>query len=123
MATVKDGMKLALGWLLFKFLLGLGSCALGVGALSYFYYSAQDNRSSANAKTEVVSKEVTPENPSPGDISFSNGCNVRAEPKSDALKIGFAEPLKDFKILDRQGKWLKIQLPDGKVGWTGCSGR
>jgi len=45
--------------------------------------------------------------------------NVRDKPDSKAKLLFSSTAGEEFKVLERQGeKWLKVQLKDGRTGWT-----
>ena len=44
--------------------------------------------------------------------------NVRSEPGTQGKSIGHAPASSEYEVLDvSPGTWLKIRLPNGKVGW------
>ncbi len=50
-------------------------------------------------------------------ITVKNKCNVRSGPATKYPVIFTTEKGVAFKVLKKQGKWIKIQHPDGDQGW------
>lgn len=50
-------------------------------------------------------------------ITVKDKCNVRSGPGSKYPVIFTSEKGVAFKVLKKQGKWIKIQHPDGDRGW------
>lgn len=50
-------------------------------------------------------------------ITVKDKCNVRSGPATKYPVIFTTEKGVAFKVLKKQGKWIKIQHPDGDQGW------
>lgn len=125
MATIKDGMKIAFGWLLFKWIIGMASCAATIGAITCLVNSANPAKETSKAvKANRVSiPEQNVSNPSqPPDeiVRYAKGCNLRKEPKNKSTIVGFAEAGKSYNPIERKGAWRRLRLDDGVEGWAGC---
>ena len=123
MATIKDGMKIGFGLLLLKWLLGAGSCAVTVGVLSCLLCNMDGKKAhrTAEAPAPTVPQARTG-GPAKGQaVRYPKGCNVRADPKGSAAKVGFASAGKSYAVQERQGQWRKIRLDDGTEGWAACA--
>jgi hypothetical protein len=130
MGVIKDGVKLAFGfWLFFK-LLGLAGCLATIGVITCLAANADKAKERSSARREPAPsghRSVSIGLPAgrssyPGHpVSYPRGCNVRADPKGSAAKVGFATAGKPYSVQMRQGQWRKITLDDGTKGWTACA--
>jgi len=121
MATVKDGMKIALGWLLFKWIVGGTGCLATLGVVTCLMYSGNKEKASPPVESTVEApRRSGPHTASGQTIRFDKGCNLREEPSAAANKVGFATAGRQYSVLERRGQWRKISLPDGTEGWAGC---
>ena len=50
-------------------------------------------------------------------ITVKDACNVRSGPGTKYPVIFISDKGVAFKVLKKQGKWIKIQHPDGDRGW------
>ena len=53
-------------------------------------------------------------------VSFAQGCKLRAEPRAGSEQVGWAEPTKQYEVAETQSGWDRLMLPSGKTGWAGC---
>jgi hypothetical protein len=125
MGVVKDGVKLAFGfWLFFK-LLGIAGCLATIGVVTCLVASADKTKERAAAREHPAPsghRSASASAGRPGErVSYPRGCNVRAEPKGSATKVGFATAGKPYTVQMRQGQWRKITLDDGTEGWAACA--
>jgi SH3-like domain-containing protein len=50
-------------------------------------------------------------------ISIKEECNIRSKPNTKSAILFKVEKGVPFKVLERQGNWIKIKHADGDVGW------
>jgi SH3-like domain-containing protein len=117
MATVGDGVKIGLGLLLFKFLLGGGCVALGIATCAIMSASSK-NQSKWEPMTPPVESVSAPNK---DEVSFRNGCNVRADANEQSAKIGYVKAGVRLQVKGERGKWRRVVLDDGTEGWVGCA--
>lgn len=122
-ATIKDGMKIGLGLLLFKWLLGIGSCAVTIGVLSCLVCVGKDKAGHRSEPASAYTSAAPARRSTAAGqtVRYPKGCNLRAEPEGSATKVGFAAAGKRYVVLERQGPWRRITLDDGTEGWAACA--
>ncbi|MCJ7760268.1 hypothetical protein MUP59_03910 [Candidatus Bathyarchaeota archaeon] len=123
MSTIGDGVKIGVGFLLVKWLFGMGGCltllSVGICSLRQIGHSV---RTSDPAPVVVEQAPVVAPVPNPitdKTVRFIGGCNLRREASQTSEKMGFAVRMVDYEVTDQNGKWRKIHV-DGTVGWVGC---
>lgn len=52
-----------------------------------------------------------------GVITIKDKCNVRSKPSTKSSVLFTVERGVPFKVLSKQGNWIKIEHADGDVGW------
>jgi len=52
-----------------------------------------------------------------GVITIKDKCNVRSKPNTKSQVLFTVEKGVPFKVLARNGNWIKIEHADGDVGW------
>lgn len=118
MATIKDGIKIGLGLILLKWLLGLGGCAAFIGAV--VCVSAMSDETGRSTQASAPPSTRTARSTSSSGATFRRGCNLRRAPKKSAKKVGYVEPGGHFEVLRMKGAWRLVRLPDGREGWAAC---
>jgi uncharacterized protein YgiM (DUF1202 family) len=53
-------------------------------------------------------------------VTYNQTCNVRSKPKIGARRIGKATAGTPYTVLEKKGKWRKIDIGSG-IGWAGCT--
>lgn len=124
MVSVKDGMKIGLGFLLFKWLMGMASCTAALGIITCVALSNRDDvieQRKQKAQIERKRKETKKTFSTEGTVQFNTQCNIREEPTTESDKIGTAKSSTSYTVLDRKGyQWYKIKLNNSTSGWAGC---
>lgn len=86
-------------------------CAVGTAVVAVEHDKAKKVEKKAEARTaSPVGEEVT----------YRQNCNLRAEPKAGAKKLGMAKAGVSYSVLEKKGKWRKITV-DFDTGWAGCA--
>jgi len=121
MATIKDGIKIGFGLLLFKWLLGAGGCiaVLGAGTCLYGATKSDGCQEMIKEQRKLEEENQAYQTNNVGTITFTKGCILRAAPSTLSDKIGFATAGATFDISDTQMQWRQITVR-GKTGWVGC---
>jgi SH3-like domain-containing protein len=52
-----------------------------------------------------------------GVITSKSKCNVRSEPNTDSRVLFTVERGVPFKVIKRDGNWIRIEHADGEKGW------
>jgi SH3-like domain-containing protein len=52
-----------------------------------------------------------------GVITSKSKCNVRSEPNTDSRILFTVERGVPFKVIKREGNWIRIEHADGEKGW------
>lgn len=63
------------------------------------------------------------ENSAKDQVTYKTNCAVRSRPSSHSRRVGRAKAWKRFIVSEKKNGWLKIELPNGRKGWTGCVDR
>ena len=50
-------------------------------------------------------------------ITIKNKCNVRSKPDKSSRILFTVEKGVPFKVLERNGNWIRIEHADGDIGW------
>ncbi|WP_300459990.1 SH3 domain-containing protein [Desulfobacula sp.] len=50
-------------------------------------------------------------------ITIKNKCNVRSKPDKNSRILFTVETGVPFRVLERNGDWIKIEHADGDIGW------
>jgi len=124
MATIKDGIKIGFGLLLFKWLLGLGGCVTMLGVGSCLLCNLSENRSHAPSVIPSAEKPVgqaSPETSVEKRVSFSTTCIIRSGRGLRGKILGKTAPRKSYVVLEHV-RWVWFKIRAGKVeGWVGCT--
>jgi len=114
--TIKDGVKIGFGLLLFKWLLGLGGCVATIGFL-VCVSSMSDSQKKPNYKSSPTTRASS--NLSTGIAVWRKKCNIRNGPGTGYKVVGTVRPGVKYVISDRRGKWRLVSIAAGN-GWVGC---
>jgi len=129
MVTIRDGIKIGFGLLLFKWIIGMVGCGALVAGL--FVFGAMGNKKTEPAMTlrdvhqlerdmrRTAEREMRARPQTA--ISFQKGCIVRSGPTRDSERVGRVRPGEQVEFVARKGRWKRIKLSSGSTGWVGCN--
>jgi hypothetical protein len=120
MATIGDGVRIGFGLLLFRFLLGLGGCALALGTCAYLSRPDASPAAASRVQVEAEQREPPPPSSQPAAVMFRGGCYLRASPSASAPVVGQVTPGQTYDVHSQSGRWLRLELENGQAGWAGC---
>jgi len=127
MATIKDGVKIGLGLLLFKWLLGLvGIIFIGGFALCVMANEEIEKRKAAEAAThnppkrKAKARKRRRQKATETSVVYARGCVIRGGPSTKHPKVGFAKANTRLPVIGRHGKWRHVEGGRNLYGWCGC---
>lgn len=127
MATVRDGIKIGVGLILLKWILGAAGCAVTVGVVTCIMLAGDNDDS---AKRDSYSYAASPATraraarpPTRSSVSFPGGCNLRERPSAQSTKLGHLPAGALVQVVGRKGRWWRVQIPGGEERWAGCRTR
>lgn len=110
MSDFGDGLKFGagayLGWLVVKWGIGILLLLIICGTVIFFAFSRITKEDISNANRDQVTHKVN--------------CTIRSKPTRGSRAVGTAKAWDRLFVTDKKDGWLKVELPNGHVGWSGC---
>ena len=107
---VSDGVKIGVGLIVAKWLIGLAGCGALVGAV----VCAAGLSGSSEPKAATTLRSPVP------IVRWERKCRIRAKPTTKSNIVGSVVPEKAYPVLKRSGRWVYIAVGVAPVGWVGC---
>lgn len=84
----------------------------------YFHYTEKEEKEILQEKEEKVQKpSLSSELPSQV-IVIVTIANIRSGPGTNYQIVGSAKQGEKLIVLEEEGEWYNVELPDGKIGWV-----
>jgi uncharacterized protein YgiM (DUF1202 family) len=133
MSDFKEGLKFGagayLGWVLVKWVVLIAIVVTSTCAICT-YSLAPNNINKTEKAISSVEKTLDFNVISPkrglhvgDDVAYKQNCKIRSGPGTGYNRVGRVKARKTYKVLALSGKWRKIKLTNGIVGWCGCRDR
>lgn len=122
MATVRDGIKIGLGLLLFKWLFGIFLVVLLGGFVLCSMVNEEANKKIAAAKSRSPPKKAKQRREAKSTVIYTRGCIIRQGPSTKQPKVGYAKAGASFTVVGRRGRWRQVTR-GSQIGWCGCRPR
>jgi hypothetical protein len=121
MATIRDGIKIGLGLLLFKWLFGIFAIVLIGGFVLCSMVNEEANKKIAAAQSNRDPPKRTKQKRSGKSTSvvYPRGCVIRRGPSIKQPKVGYAKAGTKLTVVERHGRWRQI-TNENQIGWCGC---
>lgn len=133
MADFKEGLKFGagayLGWVLIKWGVMIAIVVTGTCAVCTYSLAPENIQKTEKAISKVEkTMDFNIMSPKRGlkvgdDVAYKQSCRIRSGPSTKFRKVGRVKARKTYKVLALNGKWRKIKLSNGTVGWCGCRDR
>jgi hypothetical protein len=108
---VSDGVKVAAGWMLFKWLFGI--VAMGVIAIVVALLASANSTSAYQTSSDGTPPRIL--DPDQREARWLSRCRVRRAPNLRAQIVGHVDTGRTYTVLLQDGPWRKIA-----AGWVGC---
>jgi hypothetical protein len=108
MASITDGVKIGLGIILLKWLLGLGGCLVTVATIGGLYCASQQSETEASGVVEQLDVDDS--------ITWRSPCRVRSGPGAEFRRVGAIRVGRTYSVLERRGRWVRVAPGE----WVGC---